>query len=64
MAKIKYIDLFAGCGGLSLGFEQANDFEAVAFVESGMTVQDSLKGAEPAVDTPLPGSWPMPWVML
>jgi len=33
MKKIKYIDLFAGCGGLSLGFDLSGDFESVAFVE-------------------------------
>lgn len=31
--KIKIIDLFAGCGGLSDGFEQTNLFETLACVE-------------------------------
>ena len=32
MTKLKVIDLFAGCGGLSLGFKQAN-FEICAHLE-------------------------------
>jgi DNA (cytosine-5)-methyltransferase 1 len=31
--KIKIIDLFAGCGGLSDGFEQTNLYETLACVE-------------------------------
>ena len=31
--KIKLIDLFAGCGGLSDGFEQTNLYETLACVE-------------------------------
>ena len=29
----KIVDLFAGAGGLSLGFEMTKKFEVVAFVE-------------------------------
>ena len=30
----KVVDLFAGAGGLSLGFEETGEFEVVAFVEN------------------------------
>ena len=33
MRKLKYLDLFAGCGGLSDGFEQTRMFQLVAAVE-------------------------------
>jgi DNA (cytosine-5)-methyltransferase 1 len=33
MRKLKYLDLFAGCGGLSDGFEQTGRFQLVAAVE-------------------------------
>lgn len=33
MRKINYIDLFAGCGGLSDGFEQTRQYKTIACVE-------------------------------
>ena len=33
MRKINYIDLFAGCGGISEGLEQSKKFNHVASVE-------------------------------
>lgn len=38
--KFKIVDLFAGAGGMSLGFEQQGGFEVVAFVENN---QNSCK---------------------
>jgi DNA (cytosine-5)-methyltransferase 1 len=43
MKKIKYIDLFAGCGGLSLGFDLSGDFESVGFVEYWKPAIDTFK---------------------
>lgn len=43
MKKIKYLDLFAGCGGLSLGFEMSGEFEGVAFVENWQPAIDTFK---------------------
>lgn len=43
----KYIDLFAGCGGLSDGFEQTRSYEGVAHVEwdkkAALTLTNRLK---------------------
>ncbi len=46
MAKKKYtfIDLFAGCGGLSEGFLQTGRFEALAHVEWEKPMVDTLRG--------------------
>lgn len=43
MKKIRYADLFAGCGGLSLGFEQAGDYECIAFVENWNPAIETFK---------------------
>jgi DNA (cytosine-5)-methyltransferase 1 len=47
MKKIKYLDLFAGCGGLSLGFEKSGDYETVAFVEIWKPAIDTFKANFP-----------------
>lgn len=43
MKKLKYIDLFAGCGGLSDGFEQSGHYEFLASVEWDKSANDVLK---------------------
>ena len=45
MAKKRYtfIDLFAGCGGLSEGFLQTGRFEALAHVEWEKPMVDTLR---------------------
>lgn len=43
MTKIKYLDLFAGCGGLSDGFLQTGLFEEVAAVEWLKPQVDTLR---------------------
>ncbi len=45
MAKKKYtfIDLFAGCGGLSEGFLQTGHFDALAHVEREKPMVDTLR---------------------
>ena len=45
MAKKKYtfIDLFAGCGGLSEGFLQTGRFNALAHVEWEKPMVDTLR---------------------
>ncbi|MFH1667133.1 MAG: DNA cytosine methyltransferase [Elusimicrobiota bacterium] len=40
--KIRTLDLFAGCGGLTEGFEMAGDFETTACVEWDKTSRDTL----------------------
>ncbi len=41
--KLTFIDLFAGCGGLSEGFMQTNEFEALAHVEWEMPMIKTLR---------------------
>jgi len=43
MKKYNYIDLFAGCGGLTDGFEQTEKFEPHAFVEWDKNACNTLK---------------------
>lgn len=41
--KLTFIDLFAGCGGLSEGFLQSGKYEALAHVEWEMPMIDTLR---------------------
>lgn len=41
--KYNYIDLFAGCGGLTDGFEQTNKYNPQAFVEWDKNASNTLK---------------------
>ncbi len=41
--KLTFIDLFAGCGGLSEGFMQTKKFEALAHVEWEMPMVSTLR---------------------
>jgi len=43
MKKYNYIDLFAGCGGLTDGFEQTNKYIPHAFVEWDKNASNTLK---------------------
>ncbi len=43
MNKYSYIDLFAGCGGLTDGFEQTNMFKPYAFVEWDKNASNTLR---------------------
>jgi DNA (cytosine-5)-methyltransferase 1 len=43
MSKFTFIDLFAGCGGLSEGFLQTNEFEALAHVEWEVPMVNTLR---------------------
>lgn len=43
MDKITFIDLFAGCGGLSEGFLQSGRYEALAHVEWEMPMVNTLR---------------------
>jgi DNA (cytosine-5)-methyltransferase 1 len=43
MSKLTFIDLFAGCGGLSEGFMQTNKFEALAHVEWEIPMVKTLR---------------------
>lgn len=50
MKKHKLVDLFAGAGGLSLGFKQTNKFEIKAAVEKNTNAQITYKNNFPGVD--------------
>lgn len=41
--KLTFIDLFAGCGGLSEGFLQSSDYEALAHVEWEVPMVTTLR---------------------
>ena len=41
--KLTFIDLFAGCGGLSEGFLQSGHFEAIAHVEWELPMVETLR---------------------
>ncbi len=43
MSKLTFIDLFAGCGGLSEGFLQTGKYEALAHVEWEMPMISILR---------------------
>ena len=43
MKKLTFIDLFAGCGGLSEGFLQTNNFEGLAHVEWEKPMVETLR---------------------
>ena len=43
MAKFTFIDLFAGCGGLSEGFLSTGKFKSLAHVEWEMPMVESLR---------------------
>jgi DNA (cytosine-5)-methyltransferase 1 len=43
MSKLTFIDLFAGCGGLSEGFIQTTNFKALAHVEWEMPMVNTLR---------------------
>ena len=43
MEKLTFIDLFAGCGGLSEGFLMSNKYEALAHVEWEMPMVSTLR---------------------
>jgi len=43
MKKYNYIDLFAGCGGLTDGFEQTKRYRPLAFVEWDKNAVNTLK---------------------
>lgn len=50
MYKYKLIDLFAGAGGLSLGFENTGRFESKVAVEKNPYAQDTYRENFPGVD--------------
>ena len=50
MEKYKVIDLFAGAGGLSLGFRQTQRYEIKAAFENKKPFQETYKKNHPNVD--------------
>ena len=50
MEKYKVIDLFAGAGGLSLGFEQTKKYEIKVAFENSQYMQETYKKNHPGVD--------------
>lgn len=50
MNKFKVIDLFAGAGGLSLGFEQTNKFKVKVAIEKNSNAKTTYKKNFPEVD--------------
>lgn len=50
MEKYKVIDLFAGAGGLSLGFEQTKKYEIKVAFENSQYMQETYKMNHPGVD--------------
>lgn len=50
MAKYKVIDLFAGAGGLSLGFMQTNKFDIKVAFENNLVMQETYKKNFPKVE--------------
>ncbi len=50
MSKLKVIDLFAGAGGLSLGFKQTGRFDIKAAVEKNSNARITYKNNFPGVD--------------
>ena len=41
--KIRFIDLFAGCGGLTEGFLETNKYKSLAHVEWDPQIAETLK---------------------
>ena len=50
MKQFKVIDLFAGAGGLSLGFQQTEQFEIKAAFENSPYMQETYRKNHPGVD--------------
>lgn len=49
--KYKIIDLFSGCGGLSLGFDKTKKFQSVLAIDIWETSLKTLKLNKPNIDT-------------
>lgn len=49
--KYKIIDIFSGCAGLSLGFEQTKKFQTVCAIDIWQTALDTIKNNKPHIDT-------------